>query len=154
MLHQTLTVELLCGISRDGRSLIREPLPQKEARQRPMIAIATTEHAGGTAWLLPRNCVARSPARVELCIPVHNEIVLLISSSCLRQKQNYFRGKPVPNPQHKNANLQKWLIPVSECKSACRALRIATQAFTTIIKMQRRAFIGMSIEKWAWIFGF
>jgi len=48
-----------------------------------MIAMATTEHAGGTACVLPRKWVARSPAKVELCIPVHNEIVLLASSSCL-----------------------------------------------------------------------
>ncbi|KAF5796166.1 hypothetical protein HanXRQr2_Chr08g0348221 [Helianthus annuus] len=47
------------------------------------MAIATTEHAGGTAWLLPKNCVARRPASVELCIPVHSEIVLLTFSSCL-----------------------------------------------------------------------
>lgn len=45
---QALTIELDCGTRRDGRSLIRYPLPQKEARQRPMIAMATTEQAGGT----------------------------------------------------------------------------------------------------------
>lgn len=47
------------------------------------MAMITTEHAAGTAWLLPRNCVARSPARVELCMPVHTEIVLQTGSSCL-----------------------------------------------------------------------
>lgn len=84
-LHWASTVEPVCGRSRDGRSLIRPPLPQKEARLRPMIAMATTEQAGGTAWLPPRNWVARSPARVELCIPVHREIVLQTSSSCLHK---------------------------------------------------------------------
>lgn len=44
-----LAAEPVCCMSRDGKSLILRPLPQKEAKQRPMIAIATTEHAGGTA---------------------------------------------------------------------------------------------------------
>ena len=48
--YEALTVEPVWRRnSTDGRSLIRAPLPQKEARQRPMIAMATTEHAGGTA---------------------------------------------------------------------------------------------------------
>lgn len=41
--------EAVGGNRTNGMSLIRYPLPQKEARQRPIIAIATTEHAGGTA---------------------------------------------------------------------------------------------------------
>lgn len=47
--HQGLTAEPARGMRREGKSLIRYPLPQKDARQRPMIAMATTEHAGGTA---------------------------------------------------------------------------------------------------------
>lgn len=35
--------------NREGKSLIRAPLPQKDPRQRPMIAMTTTEHAAGTA---------------------------------------------------------------------------------------------------------
>lgn len=62
---------------------MREPLPQKEARHRPIMAMTTTEQAAGTAWLLPRNCVARRPARVELCIPVQSEMVRHTGSSCL-----------------------------------------------------------------------
>lgn len=50
------------------------------------MAMATTEQAAGTAWLLPRNCVASNPASVELCIPVHNDIVLQTSSSCLNKE--------------------------------------------------------------------
>jgi len=42
-------------VSRVRTSLIRNPLPQKEARHRPIMAITTTEQAAGTAWLLPRN---------------------------------------------------------------------------------------------------
>ena len=72
-----------CGKNLKGRSLIRIPLPQYDARVKPNIAMTTTEHAAGTAWLIPRNWVARSPARVELCIPVHTDIVLQTGSSCL-----------------------------------------------------------------------
>lgn len=55
------------------------------------MAMITTEHAAGTAWLLPRNCVARSPARVELCMPVHTEIVLQTGSSCLSTNVKEFQ---------------------------------------------------------------
>lgn len=82
--HDSAVSPLLCGVSRDRTSLIRNPLPQKEARHRPIMAITTTEQAAGTAWLLPRNWLARSPAKVELCIPVQRDIVLLTSSSCLK----------------------------------------------------------------------
>lgn len=86
-------------VSEKGRSRIRKPFPQKEARHRPIIAIVTTEHAGGTACVLPRNCVASSPAKVELCMPVHNEIVLVASSSCLstkfRSSAKYHNRKPI-----------------------------------------------------------
>jgi len=47
--NYALRAELvLCGAN-GNRFLIAKPLPQKEARQRPIIAIAMTEHAGGTA---------------------------------------------------------------------------------------------------------
>lgn len=49
LLSYALAAEPGCWMSRDGKSLILRPLPQKEARQSPMIAMATTEHAGGTA---------------------------------------------------------------------------------------------------------
>lgn len=69
------------------------PFPQKDASDKPMIAITTTEQAGGTAWLPPRNCVAKSIARVELCMPVHRLIVRETFSSCL---QNGNRGTQYP----------------------------------------------------------
>jgi hypothetical protein len=73
------------------------PLAQKEAKPRPMIAMTTTEHAGGTAWLPPRNCVANTPASVELCIPVHNDNVRFVLSSSLRK-----RGKNQPEAHESN----------------------------------------------------
>ena len=86
--HDSAALSLVCGVSRDRTSLIRSPLPQKEARHRPIMAITTTEHAAGTAWLLPRNWLASSPAKVELCIPVQRDIVRLTSSSCLVKRFN------------------------------------------------------------------
>ena len=72
-----------------GMSLILNPLPQKDARINPMIAMATTEQAAGTALVLPRNWVANSPARVELCIPVQSEIVLQTFSSFLSNNKKW-----------------------------------------------------------------
>lgn len=60
------------------------PFPQKDASDKPIIAITTTEQAGGTAWLPPRNCVAKSIASVELCMPVHRLMVRETFSSCLQ----------------------------------------------------------------------
>ena len=82
--HEALIFDLNQRVITSCRSRIRRPLPQEEARIRPMIAIATTEQAEGTAWILPRNWVARRPASVELCIPVQSESVLDTSSSCLQ----------------------------------------------------------------------
>lgn len=79
-------METVWGRTSKGMSLILDPVPQKDARLRPTIAINTTEQAAGTAWLPPRNCVARSPASVELCIPVQSEIVLQADSSCLEEE--------------------------------------------------------------------
>ena len=83
-----LRAAVACGKKPPATSLIRKPLPQYDARVKPKMAMMTTEHAAGTAWLVPRNCVARSPARVELCIPVQTEIVLQTGSSCLQTVQN------------------------------------------------------------------
>jgi len=75
-------------------------LPQNEPRESPIIAITTTEHAGGTAWLPPRNCVARSMASVELCMPVQREIVFDTFSSCLHpEKASQFYTNRARNPQ-------------------------------------------------------
>ena len=86
-----------------------------------MIAIATTEHAAGTAWLLPRNCVASSPANVELCIPVHNEIVLQTDSSCLEKHHETLAN----SNQHIIINLNISNVPFNSFKYIYRTTQAA-----------------------------
>ena len=44
-----LRAAVACGKKPPATSLIREPLPQYDARVKPKMAMMTTEHAAGTA---------------------------------------------------------------------------------------------------------
>ena len=59
-----------------GMFMILNPLSQNDAILKPMITMVTIEQATRIAFILPRNYVANSPRRVELCIPIQSEIVL------------------------------------------------------------------------------